>query len=520
MVELVAVEVEAADQRAHGAAVRIDRDQRRLHFGQLGDLPRVLAGAAQADDRAAPHTAALWRFLCQHRGDEAEALAGDADFLPAAIDDDLLGAGLEHDRGEQVAVVADLAERFVELLLGDRAAGQVGERFRPAVTVAAVVIDHAAPQCRVGGLLVGARHRGDDADAQLVGLFAELFDGDLAGHLGHIVAGYRDVLDLARGGGVALALARGGEGERLFKLRVVDEAGLEHAPQYILLAHGGARRIDDRVEGGGRLRQPGEHGRFGQAELLERLAVVGARGGGKAVGALAEEDLVDVELEDLVLAEVLLDLQRQQDLVQLAVVGLLARQEEVARHLHGDGRCALAAAAGRQVGERGAGEADRVDTLVFVEAFVLRGEDGVLERGRNFGDAHYVTALLSELANEVSIGRIYSQRHPGTVVGERVERRQVGPREQGHCRERGKAEDDQRDQRCDRIQDPAHGQSRRVLSGRALYGMRSRPSQVFLSAVVNREAVRFTPPGLVASMRQNGLDKTRNIKKFKDFLCD
>ncbi|HHW63647.1 MAG TPA: hypothetical protein GX403_06790 [Rhodocyclaceae bacterium] len=58
------------------------------------------------------------------------------------------------------------------------------------------------------------------------------------------------------------------------------------------------------------------------------------------------------------------------------------------------------------------------------------------------------------------------------------------------------------------------------LSGRALYGMRSRRPQVFMLAVVIRETVRFTPQGLVASMKQTALAMARNIKKCKDFLCD
>ena len=42
---------------------------------------------------------------------------------------------------------------------------------------------------------------------------------------------------------------------------------------------------------------------LGERQLVERLAEVDLRRGGKAVGALAEIDLVDVELQDLVLGE-------------------------------------------------------------------------------------------------------------------------------------------------------------------------------------------------------------------------
>src|SRR5438105_1341359 len=62
----------------------------------------------------------------------------------------------------------------------------------------------------------------------------------------------------------------------------------------------------------------------------------------EAVRPLPEEDLVDVELEDLVLGEIRLDLEGQQHFRELAGERLLAREEERARHLHGDGAGALA----------------------------------------------------------------------------------------------------------------------------------------------------------------------------------
>ena len=52
-------------------------------------------------------------------------------------------------------------------------------------------------------------------------------------------------------------------------------------------------------------------------DLGERLAEVGLGGGGEAVGPLAEEDLVDVDLEDLVLGEARFDLEGEQCLVDL-----------------------------------------------------------------------------------------------------------------------------------------------------------------------------------------------------------
>jgi hypothetical protein len=44
------------------------------------------------------------------------------------------------------------------------------------------------------------------------------------------------------------------------------------------------------------------------------------RGSGETVGALSEKDLVDVQFEDLVLAEIAFDLERQQCFVEFAGV--------------------------------------------------------------------------------------------------------------------------------------------------------------------------------------------------------
>ena len=117
----------------------------------------------------------------------------------------------------------------------------------------------------------------------------------------------------------------------------------------------------------------------------QRLAEVDLRRRGEAVGALAEEDLVDVELEDLVLGQVGLDLPGEQDLAELAGDRLLAGQEEVAGDLHGD-RAGALLGAGREVGERGARDAQIVDAAVLIEALVLGGQNGLFHDIRDVAD--------------------------------------------------------------------------------------------------------------------------------------
>ena len=68
-----------------------------------------------------------------------------------------------------------------------------------------------------------------------------------------------------------------------------------------------------------RLRERGEIGRLGDRELVHRLVEVVERRCRDAVGAKAEIDLVQVKLEDLVLRVGLLDAEREQRLLHLAV---------------------------------------------------------------------------------------------------------------------------------------------------------------------------------------------------------
>ena len=80
----------------------------------------------------------------------------------------------------------------------------------------------------------------------------------------------------------------------------------------------------------------GEHGGLAQVEVLGRVVEVGLGGGLDAVGAAAEVDGVEVALEHLFLAQLLLDLQRHDRLADLALVALLAGQVEDLDVLLGD----------------------------------------------------------------------------------------------------------------------------------------------------------------------------------------
>ena len=183
------------------------------------------------------------------------------------------------------------------------------------------------------------------------------------------------------------------------------------------LARRGTLRVRDRVARVRRLRQAGQHRRLGDIELAQGLAEIRLARRGETVGTLTEVDLVHVELEDLLLRQLGLDLQREQRLVDLANVVLLGRQIEVARDLHRDRRCALAARAA-EVGQSRAQHALVVDAAVLVEARVFDRDHRVLHQLGDLRDRREVAPLLAVFAEQHTVGRDDAHRQLGPVVGE------------------------------------------------------------------------------------------------------
>ena len=421
MVELAAVEVEAADQRVDRAIVRVDGDEGRLRFRQLHDLPDFLVVLLHPDDRPAADLFLRQGLLVKRPGDEFQAFARNRHRLARARHGaDLLCVRGDDHGSQHVVVVAVFGQRLVIVVLVG-VVGQLGERFRPAVAMAPVVVEDAAPQRRIGGFLVGLADRRVDAESPRVHIVRILLLDRLAYHFGDVLGMERE---LAR-----VALDAHGRLRRLGILFLGHVAKLPHAAKHVELALLGPLRIDYRVKGGRRLGQPGQHGRFGEGQLVEGLAKVDLRRGGEAVRALAEVDLVDVKLEDLVFLEAVLDLEREHCFVELARKRLLGRQEKIPRDLHRDGAGALPSAARCEVGYGGAHDALVVDACMLVEALILGREDRPFEDLGHLGDLHHGTPLLAELADQHALGGIHAQRDLRLVVGENLERRQVGPGE-------------------------------------------------------------------------------------------
>src|SRR5690606_20568903 len=152
-----------------------------------------------------------------------------------------------------------------------------------------------------------------------------------------------------------------------------------HALQNPVAPGQGALRIAERVVGRGCLGQAGDHRQLRQVQVVQGLAVVDLGGGLDAVGAAAEEDLVDVQFEDVFFGQDVLDLQGQDYLVEFTEESLVLTEEEVARHLHGDGGAAGAYLAVAHQFAGGTRQALEVNAVVTEEAFVFGGGQGLDE---------------------------------------------------------------------------------------------------------------------------------------------
>ena len=173
-------------------------------------------------------------------------------------------------------------------------------------------------------------------------------------------------------------------GPRLVRLFGGDVAVLRHAADDVVAPLDGAIVVAERVERTRLLRQGGEIGDFGDGQFVHRLVEIVQRRGGDAVVGKAEVDFIEIELEDLFLRIGRLDSHAQQDLADLAVESPVRVQEEVLRHLLGDGRGALDVVRTLEVDETRAHDALGIDAVVGVEVLVLGRYERFLDQGGNF----------------------------------------------------------------------------------------------------------------------------------------
>ncbi len=372
----------------------------------------------------------------------------------AGIREDLARPVVDDARGRVVDVVARQALDPAPLVAGDLAVRQ------DLVRVRRVRHDRR----RVDPLLDDALHAVVEAGRDRVAAGVDLLAvvrvaaqdlAELVAHLPHELRGAPLVGDLRRedhglglrglvvGVGVrrvVLALERepaGLAGQHAARLHQVEDevAALDdlarrrdHEPRQRLLA-GLVLLLDrvlDEVEPGGGLGDPREEGHLGERQLVERLAPVAARRRGDAVAAVAVEVLVEVLLDDRLLAGLarirLGQADRLDDLLGLALVDAALerrrREQPRADELLGDRRSAAVAAVEGVDGRRD--EARGIEAGVLPERLVLDGRGRVDEARRDLVERHDLAPVVPEPGEQHVVGAVVDRRllgEPEVVEG-------------------------------------------------------------------------------------------------------
>ena len=203
------------------------------------------------------------------------------------------------------------------------------------------------------------------------------------------------------------------QGERLggdgLGLRRADVVGFDHRREHHPLSQLGTVGVGKRIELGRRLRQTGQEARLCQGQLAGGLAEVGLRRGFHPIGAVSVKDAVQVGLEDLRLRVLMLDLDGEDGLVELAQNRSITGQIDVLDQLLGDRAPALVEAQVEQVLQPGLSGAQQVEPAVLVEGPVFDRDRRLPHRRRHLVESHDVAPLGSL----VDLGQ---QDGPGPVV--------------------------------------------------------------------------------------------------------
>ena len=199
----------------------------------------------------------------------------------------------------------------------------------------------------------------------------------------------------------------------------IDPAEFEHAAQDVRTPLDRPFDARHRVVERGRTRQAGDQRGLRQGQVGDRLVEIHLGRGADAVGALPEENPVQVQRQDFLLGKLALQAQREEDFLELAAQGAFRREHGVARKLHRDRAAAFPHAARADVRDQGPHQPLPVDAGMLVEARVFRGQERLDDRCRDLLERHRDAALLADLCDEPAIARIDPQRQLGLHVPQR-----------------------------------------------------------------------------------------------------
>ena len=214
-------------------------------------------------------------------------------------------------------------------------------------------------------------------------------------------------------------------GHRVFGALLVDRPHREHAADHRLSpALGGVPVAVGRVLRRA-LGQAREHRRLGHRQLAHVLVEVRLRRRPDPVGAVSEVDLVQIEVEDFVLAEARLDLARQDHLSDLAAEAALGAEQHLLHELHRDRARAFLDLAGAQVDPGGPDDGPVVDPRVLEEVLVLGGHEGEAGVLGDLGEGRDVAPLVVVLADREAVAVDDHAREGRSEVLDALEVRQI-----------------------------------------------------------------------------------------------
>ena len=207
-------------------------------------------------------------------------------------------------------------------------------------------------------------------------------------------------------------------------VRVADASILAHQLDDGIAALDRALGEANGVVAGGRLRKRRESRGFSKVQIADGFPKVSLRCSLDAVRAVAEVDLIEVELENSLLVVLRLDLACDFRFLDLADDGFLARDllgEDVARELHRYGGKPLRVSVERRA-QNHAGGAVPVDAGVLVEPLVFGADERFLNDLRDLVDLHQRAALETKLGDESPVSRVELRRLVRRVLGQALDR--------------------------------------------------------------------------------------------------
>ena len=217
----------------------------------------------------------------------------------------------------------------------------------------------------------------------------------VAAHVLHEIAALLAELLVAA---VADRAERGRRGVR--PLLLGDVPIVAHLAQHIIAAVERALGRTDRVVIGGSLGQDRKICRLGQRQLGDVLVEVGARRGLDAIGVAAEEDRIQVKLENLLLAQRRFEAECEDRLADLAADIVARILQQIFGDLLGDGGSAprtppASHGLGCIVADR-SDQTDVIEPAMGEEGLVLGGDKRIADQRREFVVGQLDPPLASE----------------------------------------------------------------------------------------------------------------------------